>query len=297
MSPPPKYITIENPFELYIGGINNYEGLHVTIKKWLYYKYVHDDKSSHIFDTHISQDCEYFIFTIDSWELTLIVLKDTEAFHTYFANTLYLTDPKLLFESNSSGFTHKSTTTIDSVAGAVNNMITDLKHKLTNFCKKQNENNSMVQCQVAAIHVNMENQTNAVALIGSQLQQFGLLLLASHDEKAIEGRIYAINNNIFFEIQCLQTKEDPTEKAVINTNITLFQNEWCEQAQLLVKVSDVTLKLIRQENPTSQNTQFLFLNKVRCWIWGERWLIFLNDKFTFWLLLIPSGWDPQYWNK
>jgi len=243
----PKHIPINNPFELCIGGLNDYEGLHEIIEKWLYYRYVYNDisKTTRVFDTPISQDREYFIFAMDSWESTVTVLKDTEAFRTYFANTPYLTDPKLLFESNSSGFTRKSTaTTIDSAAGVVNNAITELKRELTDFRKEQNENNNMVQRQVAAIHVNMENQTNAVALIGNQLQQFGLSLLASRDEKAIEGRIYALDNSIAFEIQCLRTKEDPMEKAAINANITLLQNERREQTQLLAKASDVTLKLI-----------------------------------------------------
>jgi hypothetical protein len=89
---------------------------------------------------------------------------------------------------NSSGFARKSTaSTINTGAGFVNDVITELKCDLADFRKEQSENNSMVQRQVASIHVNMENQTNAVTLIGNQLQQFGLSLLASHDEKAIEG--------------------------------------------------------------------------------------------------------------
>ena len=64
---PPKFIPINNPFELCIGGLNDYEGLHKIIKKWLYYKYIHDDisKTTRVFDTRISHDCEYFIFTMD----------------------------------------------------------------------------------------------------------------------------------------------------------------------------------------------------------------------------------------
>lgn len=184
---PSKFIPINNPFELCIGGLNDYEGLYEIIEKWLYYKYVHDDisKTTCVFDTRMSHDPEYFIFTMDSWESTLIVLKDTQAFRAYFFHSPHLTDPKLLFESNSSGFARKSTaTTIDAGAGVVNDAITELKRDLGDFRKEQNENNSMVQRQVASIHVNMENQTNAVALIGNQLQQFGLLLLASRDEKA-----------------------------------------------------------------------------------------------------------------
>jgi hypothetical protein len=202
---PPKFIPINNPFELCIGGLNDYEGLHEIIEKWLYYKYVHNDvsKTTHVFDTHVSHDREYFIFTMDSWESTLIVLKDTEAFCAYFIHSPYLTDPKLLFESNSSGFARKSTAlTINAGAGFVNDVITELKCDLADFQKEQSENNSMVQRQVASIHVNMENQTNAVTLIGNQLQQFGLSLLASHDEKAIEGRISTIDNNLAFETQC-----------------------------------------------------------------------------------------------
>ena len=71
----------------------------------------------------------------------------------------------------------------------------------------------------------MENQTKAVALIGNQLQQFGLSLLASRDEKAIKSKIHAIDNNIAFETQCLRTTEDPAEKAAIKADITILQNE------------------------------------------------------------------------
>ena len=83
----------------------------------------------------------------------------------------------------------------------------------------------MVQRQVASIHSNMKDQTNTVALIGNQLQQFGLSLLASHDEKAIEGRISAIDNNLAFETQCFRTTEDPVDKANIKANISTLQNE------------------------------------------------------------------------
>jgi hypothetical protein len=146
---PPKFIPIDNPFELCIGGLNDYEGLHEIIEKWLYYKYIQDDatKMTCVFDTHVSPDCEYFIFTMDSWKSTILVLKDVEAFHAYFTQLPNLTDPKLLFESNSSGFTHKSTaTTIDVGANAVNDTISRLKCKLTDFQKEQNKNNNLVQC-------------------------------------------------------------------------------------------------------------------------------------------------------
>jgi len=66
---PPKFISINNPFKLCIGGLNDYEGLHEIIEKWLYYKYVHNNasKTTCVFDTHTPHDREYFIFTMDSW--------------------------------------------------------------------------------------------------------------------------------------------------------------------------------------------------------------------------------------
>jgi hypothetical protein len=71
----------------------------------------------------------------------------------------------------------------------------------------------------------MESQTNAVTLIRNQLQQFGLLLLAGHDEKAIKGKIYVIDNSIAFETQCLCSTENPVEKDLITANITTLQND------------------------------------------------------------------------
>jgi hypothetical protein len=130
---PPKFIPIDNPFELCIGGLNNYEGLHEIIEKWLYYKYVYYDtaKTTHIFDTHISSNCEFFIFTMDSWESSILILKDVDAFCAYFTQSPNLTDPKLLFESNSSCFACKSTAaTIDVRANVVNDAISGLKCKL-----------------------------------------------------------------------------------------------------------------------------------------------------------------------
>ena len=98
----PKFIPIENPFELCILGINDYDGLHKIIEKWLYHKYVHDDEaqSSRVYETRVSSDRDCFVFTMDSWESTLIVLKDTDAFCTYFAKFPFLIEPKLLFELN-----------------------------------------------------------------------------------------------------------------------------------------------------------------------------------------------------
>ena len=37
----PKFISVNNPFELCIGGLTEYEGLQDIIEKWLYYKYVY----------------------------------------------------------------------------------------------------------------------------------------------------------------------------------------------------------------------------------------------------------------
>jgi hypothetical protein len=90
----------------------------------------------------------------------------------------------------------------------------------------------------------MENQTSALAIVGNHLQQFGLSLLASRDEKVIEGRISAINNNLVFESQCLRATDDPAEKTVIKANIIYLQNERRDQTQRLAKASNVTLQLI-----------------------------------------------------
>ena len=62
---PPKFIPILNPFELTIGGLGNYKGLHETIEKWLYYRYNHDDDSqptcvTRVFETRISDDREHY---------------------------------------------------------------------------------------------------------------------------------------------------------------------------------------------------------------------------------------------
>lgn len=110
---PPRFVAINNPFELCVGGLNDYDGLHEIIEKWIHFKYVHDDiaQTSRVFDSRVSPDRENFIFTMDSWESTLIVLKDVAAFRAYFTQSPGLTEPKLLFELNSSGFARKSTAT------------------------------------------------------------------------------------------------------------------------------------------------------------------------------------------
>ena len=90
----------------------------------------------------------------------------------------------------------------------------------------------------------MENQTNVVALISNQLQQFSLSLLAGRDEKVIEGKISAIDNRIIFEPQCLCTAEDELDKSAIRANITVLQAERRELSISLVKASDMTLSLI-----------------------------------------------------
>lgn len=245
MSLPPQYIHVNNPFELCINGLEEYEGLHEVIEKWLYHKYVHDNPSqtTRVFETRVSPDRQHFIFTMDSWESTLIALKDLDAFRTYFANSPLLTDPKLLFELNSSGFARKSTvTTINAGAGLVNDVITDLKRDLSDIRKEQTEINSLVQRQVAAIHDNMENQTNVVALIVNHLQRFSLL--AGRDEKVIEGRMSAIDSSLLFETQCLRSTDDPAEQITIKANIQTLINERREQTALLAKASDVTMNLI-----------------------------------------------------
>ena len=239
----PKYIPVKNPFELCIGGLNEYEGLHVIIKKWLCRVYTHDDaaRSTRVFDSRVSSHRGYFIFTMDSWESTLIVLKDTDAFRTYFAHFPLLTYPKMLFELNSSGFSRKSLTSIADAAAVL--AITDLKRDLADFRKEQTENNSLVQRQIASIQVNMESLTTAITLIGNQLHQFGLSLLAGRDEEAIRCRLSAIDNSLMFEMQCFRSSDDPVDKAIVKNMVTL-QNKRRELADLLAKASEITLKLI-----------------------------------------------------
>jgi hypothetical protein len=246
---PPKFIPINYPFELCIGGLNEYEGLHEIIEKWLYHVYTRVDdagtKTSRVFDTRISSDRDHFIFTMDSWDSTILVLKDTDAFHTYFANSPLLTDPKLVFEMNSGRFVRKSVNTaINAGAGLVNETITEVKRDLMDFRKEQNENNSLVQRQFVTVNANQDNQTNALAMMGNNVHQLNLSLLAGRDEKAIEYRISAIDNGIMFEMQGLRSTDDPTEKAVFKDNITKLQKDRREQASLLMKASETTLMLI-----------------------------------------------------
>ena len=244
---PPKYIAINHPFEICIGGINEYEGLHEIIEKWLYHVYVYDDgaKSSRVLQTRISDDREYFIFSMDTWESTLIVLKDTDAFRAYFIRSPLLTDPKLVFELNSTGFARRNlVTTINAGAGAINDAITDMKCDISDFRKEQTENNNLVQRQVASLQTNMDNQSNAIALIGNQLHQCALSILASRDEKAIEGKIAVIDNSLAFESQCLRSTDDPKEKTTIKETIFNLKAERREQTALLSKAAETTLRLI-----------------------------------------------------
>ena len=244
---PPKFVAINNPFELSIGGLGNYDGLHETIKKWLFFRYAREDNSSEsaVFETRVSDDREHFIFTMDSWQSTLMVLKDSAAFNTYFARTPDLTSPKLLFESNSNGFTRKSTAaTIDAGASTVNEAINELKRELAEFRKEQGENNCLVQRQVAAIYVNMENQTKAIELIGNQVHNYGLSLMASRDEKVLESRIASTDGSIAFETQCFRATDDPAEKITYKTSISSLQNQRRELVKLLSQAADTTLRLI-----------------------------------------------------
>ena len=90
----------------------------------------------------------------------------------------------------------------------------------------------------------MDNQVNAVAQIGSQLQQFGMLLLAGRDEKAIEGRIYALDSNITFERQCLHFDENNKDQVLLRAKIATLQKERRKLTVLLAKAYDITMKLI-----------------------------------------------------
>jgi Reverse transcriptase (RNA-dependent DNA polymerase) len=246
---PPKYFTVNHPFELCIGGINEYEGLHEIIDKWLLhtYVYLHDDgtKSSRLLETRVSNDREHLTFAMDSWESTLLVLKDIELFRAFFALSPLITDPKLLFELNSTGFARKNmVTTINSGAGSVNTAIADMKRELSDFRKEQTENNCLVQRQVSTLHVSLDNQSNAIAHIGNQLHQCTLSMLASRDEKAIEGKISVIDNSLNFETQCLRSTKDPAEIKALQQTILDLKADRREQITRLSEAGEKTLKLI-----------------------------------------------------
>ena len=243
----PKFIAIENPFELCIGGINEYEGIHEVIEKWLYHVFAYDDalKSTRVHDTRISSDRDYFIFTMDSWDSTILVMKSADAFRTYFTRSPLLTDPKLVFDLNSSGFARKNVTSvIEAGAGLVNDAISEVKRELSAFRKEQTENNMLVQQQVASIHGAMEKQTNALTIMENQLSQFGLSLLSGRDEKAIECKISAIDNSLMSELQWMRHADDPAEKQSFKNNIAALQSERRELVKLLANASESTLKLL-----------------------------------------------------
>jgi hypothetical protein len=182
---------------------------------------------------------------MDSWESTLVVLKDTAAFQTYFARSPNITEPKLLFELNSTGFARKNVmSTIDAGAGVVSDAISDLRRDITDFRKEQTENNNLVQRQVAAIHTNMENQTAAMSLMGNKIHQFGLSLLAGHDEKAIECQISAIDNSLMFESQCCCFAIDPDEISLLRANIAKLQAQRRDLTMKLATAARNTLDLI-----------------------------------------------------
>jgi Reverse transcriptase (RNA-dependent DNA polymerase) len=246
---PPKYIPVNHAFELCIGGINEYEGLYEIIDKWLLhsYVYVHDDglKSTRLIETRVTNDREHFIFSMDSWESTLMVLKDTERFRSFFSLSPLITDPKLVFELNSIGFARKNmVSTINAGAGIVNDALNDMKRDLSDFRKEQIENNDLVQRQVAALHTNLDNQSNVIALIGNQLHQCALSILAGRDEKAIEGRISVIDNSLNFETQCLRSTNDPAEMKSLQQTILDLKADRREQIALLSKASENTVRLI-----------------------------------------------------
>ena len=244
---PPKYIPINYPFELCIGGINDYEGLDDTIEKWICHKYKRDDaaRSSRLVASRNSLDRDYYIFAMDSWESTMLVIRDLTDFRTYFTHSPLLTDPRLLFDLNTSGFARKSlTSTIDTGAGLVSDAITEIKRDLSDFRKEQSENNNLVQRQVAAIHTNMESQTNALMLIGNQMHQQGLSLLAGRDEKAIECRKSAVESSLMFEMMSYRLAHDLTQKTTINNSIMALQKERRELADELAVASNTTLKLL-----------------------------------------------------
>ena len=90
----------------------------------------------------------------------------------------------------------------------------------------------------------MDNQSNAIALIGNQLHQCALSILASRDEKAIEGKIAVIDNSLAFESQCLRSTDDPKEKTTIKETIFNLKAERREQTALLSKAAETTLRLI-----------------------------------------------------
>ena len=79
---PPKYIPVNYPFELCIGGLNDYEGLDDTIEKWIRHKYKRDDaaRSSRLVASRNSLDRDYYIFAMDSWESTMLVIRDLTDF-------------------------------------------------------------------------------------------------------------------------------------------------------------------------------------------------------------------------
>ena len=97
----------------------------------------------------------------------------------------------------------------------------------------------------AKLHAYMltEMQLTAVAAIGNQLQQFCMSFLAGHDEKAIEGKISAIDNLLMFETVCLRTTTNPTQIKAIESKMLTLQDEWCELSLKLSNASDTTLKL------------------------------------------------------
>ena len=64
------------------------------------------------------------------------------------------------------------------------------------------------------------------------------------DEKAIECKIYAIDNSLMSELQWMRHADDPADKQSFKNNIAALQSERRELVKLLANASESTLKLL-----------------------------------------------------
>ena len=67
--------------------------------------------------------------------------------------------------------------------------------------------------------------------------------LAGCDERAIEGKIFAIDNLIMFESVCLCTTSNPNQIAAIESKMLTLQEDRRELSLKLSNASDITLQL------------------------------------------------------
>lgn len=167
---PNRCIVPQYAHEIVISGTSNYDGsLRKALDEWFWTRYSDDPTlaSSHVYSTRVVDDV--FILLMRSWEWTVRVLKDRQAFWDQFGDNDKLGVPELLYKANSHGFAVTMQRMFKSAGNAITNEAQSLRNLIDEVRRDMNADFAAQGQAIQSVTSGMQVLANSIETVQNQL--------------------------------------------------------------------------------------------------------------------------------